>query len=297
MLAAYQLESHSGMIKEWYDGYKFSNSKVYNPWSLINVVKNLCSDPNRAPEPYWANTSSNSIVRTLIDKADDAVKADLDTLIAGGTIKKAIHEDITYDEIEKNIDNIWNFLFFTGYLKKAGEQTDDEDTIIFELQIPNRELLYLFRNKILEWFKETLIARNDLSKLYAAVLDGDIEVFQKEFSTLLMKSISFYDNQENFYHGFLTGILSGINGYIVKSNRESGNGRSDVAMHYVNIDGKAVIFELKIAKSARELPECCDAALRQIEEKNYEQEWIDEGYTDILKYGIAFYKKSCRIKK
>ncbi|GHU92347.1 hypothetical protein FACS189479_01000 [Spirochaetia bacterium] len=296
MLIYYSLNTRADMVKDWYDGYLFGGTDVYNPWSSIKIVKDLCADINTLPQPYWANTSSNSIVRTLIDKADDDAKADLDTLIAGGTIKKAIHEDITYDEVEKNLDNIWNFLFFTGYLKKAGIQTDGEDNIILDLKIPNRELLYIFRNKIQEWFKETIVANGDLSRLHNAVLDGNVEVFQQELSALLMQTISFYDNKENFYHGFLTRVLSGIDGYITKSNRESGNGRGDVVMHYANFNGKAVIFELKAAKTAREMSDRCDEALRQIEEKQYGQEWLDEGYTDILKYGISFYKKNCMVK-
>jgi hypothetical protein len=296
MLQFYGLESCAEMVKNWYDGYLFGNTEVYNPWSSLNIVKDLCASSDCFPRPYWSNTSSNSIVRTLIDRADDNARADLDTLIAGGVIKKVIHEDITYDEVEKNIDNIWNFLFFTGYLKKAGAQTDTEDNIILDLKIPNRELLYIFRNKIHEWFKETVSVGNNLAVLQSAVLAGDVAVFQRELSALLIKCISFYDSQENFYHGFLTGVLSGIDGYIVKSNRESGDGRSDIVLYYVNFSGKAVIFELKAAKTALEMPAMCDAALRQIDEKHYEQEWRDEGYTDILKYGVAFYKKNCMIK-
>jgi hypothetical protein len=295
MLIAYHLESHSDMIKGWYDGYTFGNSEVYNPWSLINIVKDLCSDPGRTPEPYWANTSSNSIVRTLIDKADDDARADLDTLIAGGTIKKVIHEDITYDEVEKNIDNLWNFLFFTGYLKKAGMQTDSEDNIILELKIPNKELLYIFRNKIQEWFKET-IEQLDLTRLYTAVLEGDAKTFEDELSELLIDSISFYDSQENFYHGFLTGVLSKAKKYLVRSNRESGNGRSDIFMKSVSAKGKAVIFELKVAGAMQELSAKCDEALQQIETKMYLKELEQEGYQHILKYGIAFCRKDCMVK-
>jgi hypothetical protein len=297
MLKYYTLEECAKMVKEWYDGYCFGNTEVYNPWSTINIVKDLCTDKNTLSRAYWSNTSSNSIVRTLIDKADDDAKADLDTLIAGGTIKKVVHEDITYDEVEKNIDNLWNFLFFTGYLKKTDERADSENNIVLDLKIPNIELFCIFRNKIQEWFKESLLTRNDLSNLHTAVLNGDTEIFQTELSSLLMKSISFYDNKENFYHGFLTGVLSGIAGYITKSNRESGNGRGDVVMRYANFNGKVVIFELKAAKAAREMSALCDEALWQIEEKHYEQEWLDEGYTDILKYGIAFYKKNCMVKK
>jgi hypothetical protein len=296
MLEFYHLESHSDMIKDWYDGYKFGKSEVYNPWSLIYMVKDLCSNANTLPQPYWVNTSSNSIVRTLIDRADDAAKTDLDTLIAGGTIKKAIHEDITYDEVEKSVDNIWNFLFFTGYLKKAGEYKDSEDNIILDLTIPNRELLYIFRNKIQEWFRET-IEQKDLSRLYTAVFEGDAKTFEDELSALLVESISFNDSKENFYHGFLTGVLSRAKGYLVKSNRESGNGRGDIFMKYVSAKGKAIIFELKAADAMRELSAKCDEALQQIEEKQYIKELEDEGYQTILKYGIAFYRKDCMVKK
>ncbi|GHV89108.1 hypothetical protein AGMMS50267_14680 [Spirochaetia bacterium] len=295
ILGFYRLESHSGVIKDWYDGYLFGNCEVYNPWSLINIVKDLCSDKNRLPEPYWANTSSNSIVRTLIDKSDDAARADLDTLIAGGTIKKIIHEDITYDEIEKNIDNIWNFLFFTGYLKKISEQADSQDNLVLGLTIPNKELFCIYRNKIQEWFKET-IEQQDLSSLYTAILEGNAQTFEDELSALLLNSISFYDSQENFYHGFMTGVLAKAKGYLVKSNRESGNGRGDIFMKNVSAKGKAVVFELKAARNMQELSAKCDEALRQIEEKKYIRELEQEGYQHILKYGIAFCRKDCMVK-
>jgi hypothetical protein len=296
MLECYNLESNSDEIKDWYDGYKFGNSEVYNPWSLINCVNDWHSDPARRPEPYWVNTSSNSIVRTLIDKADDGARADLDTLIAGGTIKKEIHEDITYDEVDKSIDNVWNFLFFTGYLKKVNEEADAEGNIIAELKIPNIELSYIFKNKIHEWFRESL-EQKDLTGLYTAVLDGDCKTFEDELSLLLLDSISFYDNQENFYHGFLTGVLANAKGYLIKSNRESGNGRGDIFMRYRSAKGKAVIFELKAAASMQALSKKCDEALAQIEEKQYAKELENEGYQTILKYGIAFYRKDCMVKK
>ncbi|GHT10642.1 hypothetical protein AGMMS49532_10600 [Endomicrobiia bacterium] len=296
MLQSYHLESHADIVKDWYDGYLFGNTEVYNPWSSLNIISDLSSDNYRFPIPYWANTSSNNIVRTLIDKADDDAKADLDTLIAGGTIRKTIHEDITYDEVEKSIDNIWNFLFFTGYLKKTNEQTDSENNILLDLKIPNIELFCIFRNKILEWFKET-VEQRDLSSLYAAILEGDAKTFEDELSELLLDSISFYDSQENFYHGFLTGILLHAKGYLVKSNRESGNGRGDIFMKYRSAKGKAVIFELKIASGMKELSVKCDEALRQIEEKRYKNELEEEGYQNILKYGVAFYKKDCMVKK
>ncbi|MDR0879023.1 MAG: ATP-binding protein [Treponema sp.] len=295
MLRFYDREQCAETVKDWYDGYLFGNAEVYNPWSLIKVMQDLLDNSNGTPQPYWANTSSNSIVRTLIDKADDEAKADLDTLIAGGTIKKAIHEDITYDEIEKNIDNIWNFLFFTGYLKKAGEHFEKGNTLMLDLEIPNRELQYIFEYKIQEWFKETVEQQN-LSPLYTAILEGDFQAVEDDLSELLLNSISFYDSQENFYHGFMTGILAKAKGYLVKSNRESGNGRGDIVMKNVSAKGKAVIFEIKVAAAMKELSAKCDEALRQINEKKYAAELEQEGYQTILKYGIAFCKKDCMVK-
>ncbi|GHV81067.1 hypothetical protein AGMMS49944_28580 [Spirochaetia bacterium] len=295
MLQFYALENCTNMVKDWYNGYLFGNTEVYNPWSLIKIVKDLLDTINVLPQPYWANTSSNSIVRTLIDKADDDVKADLDTLIAGGSIKKVIHEDITYDEIEKNIDNIWNFLFFTGYLKKTGSHFEKGNTLMLDLAIPNRELQYIFEYKIQEWFRET-VDQQDLSPLYTAVLEGNAQAVEDKLSELLLSSISFYDSQENFYHGFLTGVLAKAKGYLVRSNHESGNGRSDIFMKNVSAKGKAVIFELKAAAAMQELTAKCDEALRQIDEKKYANELEQDGYRTILKYGIAFYRKDCMVK-
>jgi hypothetical protein len=294
MLHFYNLGHRLEDFQNWYNGYLFGDSVVYNPWSVINAVDDLKGYPDSFLKPYWANTSGNSIVRTLIDKADDDAKTDLDTLIAGGTIRKAIHEDITYLEMENSLDNIWNFLFFTGYLKKAGEHIEIEQ-ICFDLNIPNREIKYIFVNKIRDWFNEK-IEQKDLSSLYSAVLAGDSETFEAKLSELLLDSISFFDNQENFYHGFLVGVLSSAKGYIVKSNREGGNGRGDIFMKYRSFKGKAVVFELKVAASMKELAAKCDEALRQIDEKQYANELEQEGYQTILKYGIAFYKKDCMVK-
>ncbi|GMO39148.1 MAG: AAA family ATPase [Termitinemataceae bacterium] len=296
LLKFYSVEEKAKLVKDWYDGYLFGKTEVYNPWSSLKITEDLISDINANPLPYWVNTSSNSIVRTIIDKADETARTDLSTLVAGGTIKKQIHEDVTYDEVDKNIDNVWNFLFFTGYLKKVGEETDVENNIIAELKIPNIELAYIFKNKIHEWFKES-IEQKDLSVLYTAVLDGDVSTFEDELSELLLDSISFYDSAENFYHGFLTGVLYHAKGYLVKSNRESGNGRGDIFMRYRSAKGKAIIFELKVSPSMQELEKKCEEALQQIEEKHYAKELEDEGYKTILKYGIAFYKKDCMVRK
>jgi len=296
MLAYYKLENNVEILKKWYNGYLFGNKEVYNPWSIVNCVRDWIYSDNYCPRPYWVNTSSNDIVRKLISMADNNARAELETLIAGETIEKIIHEDITYDEIDKNIDNLWNFMLFTGYLKIVGSRIEGIKKVLY-LSVPNLELQYLYETKIQEWFKETIKEKN-LDILFDAVINGNVEVFQNELAKLLTISISFMDNAENFYHGFMVGILSRINGYIVKSNRESGNGRSDIVVYSANgINNMAIIIEIKTAKKFNEMPAECDKALKQIEENNYAAYWEEEGYPDILKYGIAFYKKRCEIKK
>ena len=234
--------------------------------------------------------------RALIDRADDGVRAEIETLIARGTISRTVQEDLTYDKIHRNANNLWSFLFFTGYLKKTGDgRLGDGGEWILDLSIPNTELRYIYTAKIREWFDERVTEKN-LDRLFDAILGGDVETFRAELSKLLAESISFMDSAENFYHGFMVGILSRLNGYLVKSNRESGAGRSDLVMYGVSIMDKAVIFELKMAKKFRELPAACEEALRQIEENNYTAYWDDEGYVDIMKYGIAFYRKNCEVR-
>jgi hypothetical protein len=292
MLKHYDLESKKQITRDWYNGYLFGNTEVYNPWSSILVVKNWLADINERPKPYWANTSGNEIVRKLIDKADGEAKTDLETLMAGGTISKAIHEDITYGDVYQNTENLWNFLFFTGYLKKVGETVDGKERIIVEMKIPNKEVDIIYCDKIQEWF-ENKINEKDLTEFFKAILAGDVETFQKELSALLAESISFMDSAENFYHGFMLGMLLRLNGYEVKSNRETGHGRNDLVMRG-GMD-KAVIFEFKVADKFDKLSAECEDALKQIEDNNYAAESIREGYTDITKYGIAFYKKRCKI--
>ena len=296
MLKHYKMESKIQTVKDWYNGYIFGETEVYNPWSSIKIASDWLTDINEPPKPHWVNTSGNDIVRKLIDRADSTVKEELEILIAGGTISKEIHEDITYDEIEKSVNNIWNFMFFTGYLKKVGSGSSEEGVLTLDLSVPNIELMYIYKTKIREWFSD-YTSQRDLKKLFDAILGGDAEVFQSELSNILAESISFYDSAENFYHGFMAGVLSRLNGYRVKSNRESGAGRSDLALYGVSIRDKAVIFEFKVAKKAKEMPTACEEALKQIEDNNYAAYWDDEGYTDILKYGIAFCKKNCEVRK
>jgi len=298
MLEYYGLESKTQVVKDWYNGYIFGNTEVYNPWSTLNVVSSWRTYIDEFPRPYWVNTSGNDIVRKLVDRADGEMKAELETLMAGGTISKTVHEDITYDEIYKNADNPWNFLFFTGYLKKMGDGCLNEDgELTLDLSIPNIELKYIYKTKIQEWFKDR-IAEKDLRIFFDAILSGDVKTFQRELLILLAESISFMDSAENFYHGFMAGVLSRLEGYIVKSNRESGHGRSDLVMYSVNgIDNKAVIFEFKPTKKFEGLPAACEDALKQIEENDYAAYWDKEGYKNIVKYGIGFYKKRCEVRK
>jgi hypothetical protein len=292
MLAHYGLESKTQIVKDWYNGYLFGSKEVYNPWSSIHVVADWLDNINRNPGAYWANTSGNEIVRKLIDRADDDAKAELETLMADGVISKVIHEDITYNEVYQNTENLWNFMFFTGYLKKVGETVDAKGRIIVEMKIPNKEVDIIYSNKISEWFNER-IKEKDLTGFFSSILAGDVETFEKELAELLLDSISYMDSKEAFYHGFMLGTLKRLKGYTVTSNRETGYGRSDLVMRG-GMD-KAIIFEFKVAKEFNELSAECKDALKQIEDNNYAADSIREGYTDIMKYGIAFYKKRCKI--
>ncbi len=294
MLKHYGLEGKRDAVRKWYDGYQFGDTEVYNPWSVINYVNSCYKDKDVMFKPYWSNTSSNSIVRTLVERADISVKQEIEALIDGKTITKPIHEDITYDEMDSTQDNLWNFLFFTGYLKKISEYQDGEE-IFIEMAIPNSEVRYIYKNTIRRWFEEKTQEKN-LSPLYESILNGDREKMESILSENLMETISFYDQQESYYHGFLTGLLKNIGNYIVLSNREAGNGRPDILLKYPSVKGKAVILEIKVAKTYRELEKKCDEALEQIEKQKYEEELRQEGYSDILKYGVAFYRKECMVK-
>lgn len=296
ILVDYNLEDKESTVKQWYDGYIFGDAEVYNPWSVIKYVKDLYIDRNEFPRSYWANTSSNSIVKSLIERADDDTKSEVEELIAGKIIEKPIHEDITYGDIDSSMDNLWNFLFFTGYLKKAWIKMNENNEIVAGLTIPNEEIRLIYKNTILNWFESGVKSR-DLTKMYDAIVTGDAVTFENELVDLLTESISFYDAYENFYHGFLLGSLVNMKRYIIKSNREAGKGRSDIVIRYPNSRGAAVILELKVAKNIRQLEEKCDEALNQIEDKHYDKPLLEEGYKNIIKYGITFYKKDCMIKK
>ncbi len=294
ILEDYGLEDNQENVQKWYDGYRFGETEVYNPWSVINYVDSCYHDKNALAKPYWSNTSSNSIVRMLIERADISVKQEIEALIAGQTITKPVHEDITYDDMDSTQDNLWNFLFFTGYLKKIREYQEGE-TIYMEMAIPNSEVRYIYKNTVLRWFEEQT-GKKELTPLYNSLLCGDAEKFSELLSENLMDTISFYDYQESYYHGFLAGMLKNMGNYIVQSNRESGIGRPDLLVRYPSVKGKAVIIEIKVAKTYRELEGKCQEALTQIDERNYEKALQKEGYQDILKCGVAFYRKECMAK-
>ena len=294
MLAFYDLSDRTETVKQWYDGYCFGNTEVYNPWSVINFVSSCRRNRNALPRPYWSNTSSNDIVRILVEKSDLSVRREIETLIEGSSITKPVHEDITYEDMQSTQDNLWNFLFFTGYLKKLRE-FQEEENIYIEMTIPNREVRYIYKNTVLHWFEEKT-EKKELSPLYESILNGDAGKMAEILSENLMETISFYDYQESYYHGFLAGMLKNIGNYIVLSNREAGNGRPDIVLKYPSIRGKAVIIEIKVAGSWKELEKKCTEALKQIEEKDYEAELRREGYQNIMKYGVAFYKKECMVK-
>ncbi len=292
LLKAYNLTQKTNEVRSWYDGYLFGNTEVYNPWSVINYVKDIVHRNTEFPKPYWPNTSSNSIVRELIENADDNTKQELERLIAGDTIEKPIHEDITYEDIYKSLDNLWNFLFFTGYLKTV-EKSFVGQQIYMAMKIPNEEISYIYKNNIREWFMQC-IGKQDLSGLVKALEEGDCETASDIITGQLMDTISFYDYKEDYYHGFMAGLLRHNNKYILKSNRESGSGRYDLCLKTMRIrKGRVILLELKVADNINKLEKGCMEALEQIEKLHYDNDMIEEGYTDILKYGICFYKKEC----
>ena len=293
MLSYYERESAGETLKSWYDGYRFGNAEVYNPWSVINFVKALNANPEAYPSPYWANTSSNNIVKMLIEGADVTVKGEIERLIDGGWIEKQMHEDITFEDIEESQDNLWNFLLFTGYLRLE-ERRMEGDMQYGRMMIPNTEVRYLYKSLILSWFDQ-IVRQKDLAALFRAIEYGDAEIFTKELSENLQETISFYDYAENYYHGFVAGLLKNMDKYQVISNRESGAGRPDLILKTPSVSGAAIIIELKAVKSLKDLQKGCREALRQFQNMDYERELRKEGYEKILKYGISFFKKECLV--
>ena len=303
LLSDYGMDSHFDEIKEWYDGYHFGRADVYCPWDVINHVDHLRDDSDAKPQTYWINSSGNSLVRRLINRADSSTKDEIERLIAGEAIEKVIRLDLTYDEIDNSIDNIWSVLFTTGYLTKIGEvKLPDSESYAYKLIIPNKEVREVFVLQIQEWFKAVVANENDTMKLLSrAILDKDEQQIARQLNIVMGRMISILDTKapddmkENFYHGLLLGLLRGSNpDWLIKSNRESGDGFSDILIKPEDPDA-GIIIEVKYAKEIKGLDAACDAAMAQIKDKRYDEALRDEDRCDILAYGIAFCRKRCRV--
>ena len=303
LLSDYGMDSHFDEIKEWYDGYHFGRADVYCPWDVINHVDHLRDDSDAKPQTYWINSSGNSLVRRLINRADSSTKDEIERLIAGEAIEKVIRLDLTYDEIDNSIDNIWSVLFTTGYLTKIGEvKLPDSESYAYKLVIPNKEVREVFVLQIQEWFKAVVANENDTMKLLSrAILDKDEQQVARQLNIVMGRMISILDikapddMKENFYHGLLLGLLRGSNpDWLIKSNRKSGDGFSDILIKPEDPDA-GIIIEVKYAKEIKGLDAACDAAMAQIKDKRYDEALRDEDRCDILAYGIAFCRKRCRV--
>ncbi len=303
LLSDYGMDSHFDEVKEWYDGYHFGRADVYCPWDVINHVDHLRDDSDAKPQTYWINSSGNSLVRRLINRADSSTKDEIERLIAGEAIEKVIRQDLTYDEIENSIDNIWSVLFTTGYLTKIGEvKLPDSESYAYMLVIPNKEVREVFVLQIQEWFKAVVANDNDAMKLLSkAILDKDEEILARQLNIVMGRMISILDTKapddmkENFYHGLLLGLLRGSNpDWLIRSNRESGDGFSDILIKPENPD-LGIVIEVKYAKEFKGLDAACDVAMAQIKQKRYDETLRDEGRCDILAYGIAFCRKRCKV--
>lgn len=282
-------------IREWYDGYHFGDFDVYCPWDVMNYLLELQRNPKAKPVSYWKNTSDNAVIRSFIDYAGSNITGKLETLLAGGTIVQRVDENLTYDYLHSSEENLWSILYLTGYLTKAREEDYNgklaDGTVA--LMIPNAEIKEIFETTVVKWFDDST-KKCDRSTLFDAVWNGDSGNLTKEMNVLLRRTISYHDYKEDFYHAFLAGIFTGA-GYMVDSNKEHGEGRSDVVV-YDPINSRVAIFEAKYTKSLDKLESECDAALQQIDDRMYAKEYEDD-YDQILCYGISFFKKRCMVKK
>ena len=296
LLDDYTFSDHYPEVKEWYDGYHFGNTDIYCPWDVIRYCKSLCADPNAMPEDFWSNSSGNAIVRRFIDKADVQTKNEIERLIAGECIENEISLELTYDELDKSIENLWSVLFTTGYLTHQGRTESGK----YRLTIPNREIKNLFIKKIREWFSD--VSRNDgkkLEELSNAFLEKDPEKIEQIFGDYLWNTISIRDTaaakekKENFYHGILLGLLGYKATWLTKSNAESGTGYSDILVE-VPDNRTGIVIELKYAENG-DMDAACAKALEQIEEKDYVDRLRQDGMRNFIKYGIACFKKDCKV--
>ena len=286
---------HAEDVKAWYDGYHFGELDVYCPWDVMNYLRDLQKNPKTKPASYWKNTSDNAIIRSFIDYAGPAISDKLEVLLSGGYIVQKIREDLTYDYLHSSEENLWTILYLTGYLTRVrpAELLQKPPRGYLALMIPNAEVQELFETTIQEWFDDSAETW-DRQKMFQAVWSGDTETLTKEISKLLLRTISYHDYKEDFYHAFLAGIFAG-GGHRVESNREHGEGRSDIIVFDKN-NARLAIFEVKCVKSPDALPAACEAALEQIDDRRYTESFWDN-YDEKLHYGIAFYKKRCLVKR
>lgn len=297
MLKYYHCTNRYSDIKEWYDGYHFGNADIYCPWDVINFVKKLLTDSNAKPSAFWINSSGNDLVKLFVDKADQSTKDEIERLVAGESVTKRICLDLTYDEIENSIDNVWSVLFTTGYLTNIG----NPESGVYELVIPNREVHEVFVLQIQEWFQRSVAKEESMPEFSKAILEADAEGLQKQLNVIMSRMISVLDTKareeqkENFYHGLLLGLLRGSNpDWLIKSNRESGDGYSDILIEPENPDA-GIIIEVKHAASIGGLDKACENAMAQIKNRRYDEALRENGRCEILAYGIAFHKKRCRV--
>ena len=297
MLKYYHCTNRYSDIKEWYDGYHFGNADIYCPWDVINFVKKLLTDSHAKPSAFWINSSGNDLVKLFVDKADQSTKDEIERLVAGESVTKRIRLDLTYDEIENSIDNVWSVLFTTGYLTNIG----NPESGVYELVIPNREVHEVFVLQIQEWFQRSVAKEESMPEFSKAILEADAEGLQKQLNVIMSRMISVLDTKareeqkENFYHGLLLGLLRGSNpDWLIKSNRESGDGYSDILIEPENPDA-GIIIEVKHAASISGLDKACENAMAQIKNRRYDEALRENGRCEILAYGIAFHKKRCRV--
>ncbi len=302
ILEEYGVSDKISEVKDWYDGYRFGKADVYCPWDVINYVDHLQADPNARPQAYWINSSGNGLVRRLINIADESTKDEIERLIAGETIEKAIRLELTYDEIDNSIDNIWSVLFTTGYLTNAGEiELPGGDGYGYRLVIPNKEVRQVFVSQIQEWFRQTVTYDNgSVQDLCEAFMAGDADKIQSNLNMILIKTISVLDTKarddqkENFYHGLLLGLLRSKPDWRIKSNRESGDGFSDISIE-PTIPEKGIVVEVKYSNTISGLDDACGKAMKQIRDRRYDEALREDGREDIIAYGIAFCRKRCKV--
>lgn len=294
ILQNFSLEQYAETIAKWYDGYRFGLTEIYNPWSVLNCIDSYLQNDMVACEPYWSNTSSNRIVKRLIEESNERTKSMVEELINGTPIHTQIFEDVTYGTIDVNQDYIWSFLLFTGYLKIISCETIGDETY-YDMVIPNVEIKSIYKNTIRSWFIDH-INRDSRTDILESVIHADAEKLEDLLCTWLTNTISCFDEQENYYHGFVTGLVSGFSGYMVVSNRESGNGRFDLVVKQRSRWHHAAILEFKVVEKYNQMTKACEDALKQIEEKDYEASLRDEQYENIAKLGICFCQKRCRVK-